>query len=103
MTRAELEEIAENAGITEIQLEIIRLKYFDKNDYSVRKICDTLSISDNAYFYQQRQAVEQVNTYFNSKNNLHYKSRWRNPPVFLFSSFIQVLFEFLGSFLVFSW
>lgn len=71
MTRAELEEIAENAGITEIQLEIIRLKYFDKNDYSARKICDTLSISDNAYFYQQRQAVEQVNTYFNSKNNLH--------------------------------
>ena len=71
MTRTELEEIAENSGITEIQLEIIRLKYFDKNDYSVRKICDTLSISDNAYFYQQRQAVEQVNTYFNSKNNLH--------------------------------
>jgi hypothetical protein len=71
LTRAELEEIAENAGITEIQLEIIRLKYFDKNDYSARKICDTLSISDNAYFYQQRQAVEQVNTYFNSKNNLH--------------------------------
>lgn len=71
LTRAEIEEIAENAGITEIQLEIIRLKYFDKNDYSARKICDTLSISDNAYFYQQRQAVEQVNTYFNSKNNLH--------------------------------
>jgi hypothetical protein len=71
LTRAELEEIAENAGITEIQLEIIRLEYFDKNDYSARKICDTLSISDNAYFYQQRQAVEQVNTYFNSKNNLH--------------------------------
>jgi predicted DNA-binding protein YlxM (UPF0122 family) len=69
--KSELEEILEYSGITEIQYEIIRLKFYDKNDYSVRKICDTQSISDNAYFYQQRQAVEQVNTYFNSKNNLH--------------------------------
>lgn len=65
--KSELEEILEHSGITEIQYEIIRLKFYDKNDYSVRKICDTLMISDGAYYYQVRQAVEQVNMYFNSK------------------------------------
>lgn len=65
--RSELEEIRENSGITQLQFDIIRLKYYDHNDYSVRSICDTLMISDGAYYYQVRQAVEQVNTYFNSK------------------------------------
>lgn len=67
LTKTELEEIRKNAGITRIQYEIIKLKYFDHNHYSVVKICDTLSISVGAYGYQLRQAVKQVNTYFDSK------------------------------------
>lgn len=65
--RSELEEIRENSGITQLQFEIIKLRYYDHDDYSVRKICDTLMISDGTYTYQVRQAVEQVNMYFNSK------------------------------------
>lgn len=67
LTRTELEEIKSESGITRLQYEIIRLKYFDHNHYSVVKICDTLAISVGAYGYQLRQAVKQVNTYFDSK------------------------------------
>jgi hypothetical protein len=67
LTKAELEDIWENAGITQIQYEIIKLRYYDRNKYTVVKICDTLSISDGAYKYQLRQAVGQVNRYLGGK------------------------------------
>jgi hypothetical protein len=67
LTRTELEEIKSESGITRLQYEIIRLKYFDHNHFSVVKICDTLAISVGAYGYQLRQAVKQVNNYFDSK------------------------------------
>jgi hypothetical protein len=67
LTRAELEEILNNSGITSIQYEIIRLKYYDRNHYSVVKICDILSISVGTYGYQLRQAIKQVNAYFENK------------------------------------
>lgn len=67
LTRAELEDIRENSGITRIQSEIIRLKYYDREEYSVVKICELLSISVGAYGYQLRQAVRQINSYWESK------------------------------------
>jgi hypothetical protein len=63
----ELDDIRLNSGITQLQFDIIQLRYFDKHKYTVAKICDTLSISDGAYKYQLRQAVEQVNNYFDGK------------------------------------
>lgn len=69
LTRAELEDVQENAGITQLQFDIIKLRYNDRNKYTVAKICDTLSISDGAYKYQLRQAIEQVNRYLDNKKN----------------------------------
>lgn len=68
LTKVELEDIRENSGITHLQYEIVRLKYFDSNQYSVIKICDLLKISVGTYGYQLKQAEIQVNGYFSAKS-----------------------------------
>lgn len=67
LTKAELEDILENSGITRIQGDIVRLRYYDRDEYSVVKICDKLSISERTYGYQLRQAVRQINSYWEAK------------------------------------
>ena len=67
LTRAELEDIQLNSGITAVQYDIIRLKFFDRHHYSVVKICDALAVSVSAYVYQLKKAVEQINAYLESK------------------------------------
>lgn len=67
LTRAELEDIQLNSGITAVQYDIVRLKFFDQHHYSVVKICDALSVSVSAYVYQLKKAVEQINAYLESK------------------------------------
>lgn len=64
LTRAELEDIKLNSGITRIQYEILRLKYFDENEYSVVKICDMLTISETTYECQLKKAIAQVVAYY---------------------------------------
>lgn len=68
LTKVELEDIRENSGITNLQYEIVRLKYFDSNQYSVIKICDLLKISVGTYGYQLKQAESQVNSYYGAKS-----------------------------------
>lgn len=67
LTRSELEDIQLNSGITAVQYDIIRLKFFDQHHYSVVKICDALAVSVSAYGYQLRQAIKQINAYLESK------------------------------------
>ena len=63
LTKAELEDIRENSGITNLQYEIVRLRYYDPNQYSVVKICDMLRIGVSTYEYQMRLIDKQVNGY----------------------------------------
>ena len=67
LTKRDLEEIKENSGITRLQYNIIRLKYYDEEQPSVVKICDVLSISEGTYVYQLHLAISQINAYYNSK------------------------------------
>lgn len=67
LTRAELEDIQLNSGITAVQYDIVRLKFFDQHHYSVVKICDALAVSISAYGYQLKKAIAQINAYLESK------------------------------------
>lgn len=67
LTKAELEDIRENSGITNLQYEIVRLRYYDPNQYSVVKICDILKIGSSTYEYQMHLIDKQVNSYLNNK------------------------------------
>ena len=87
LTKPKLEDIWLNSGITELQYEIIRLRYFDSKKYSVIQICDTLSISDGAYKYQLRQAIGQVNTYLTNNPILKRQAKIRLPFLTLFTHF----------------
>ena len=67
LTKAELEDIRENSGITNLQYEIVRLRYYDPNQYSVVKICDILKIGSSTYEYQMHLIDKQVNSYLNNR------------------------------------
>lgn len=67
LTKRELEDIKENAGITRLQYNIIKLKYYDEDQPSVLRICDMLTISASTYDYQLHLAISQINAYYNSK------------------------------------
>lgn len=67
LTKKDLEDIKENSGITRLQYNIIRLKYYDQDQYSIVGICDKLNISVGTYDYQLRLAINQINHYYNSK------------------------------------
>ena len=63
LTRIELDDICENAGLTETQQQILRLKYFDPKEPTVRAICIELNISENKFFREQRKLLGQIFKY----------------------------------------
>ena len=67
LTKQELEDIRDNSGITNLQYEILRLRYYDPNQYSVVKICDILKIGSSTYEYQMHLIDKQVNSYLSHK------------------------------------
>lgn len=67
LTKMELEDIKENSGITRLQYNIIKLKYYDEDQPSVVKICDMLNLSDGVYDYQLHLAIKQIQNYYNTK------------------------------------
>ena len=67
LTKQELEDIRDNSGITNLQYEILRLRYYDPNQYSVVKICDILKIGSSTYEYQMHLIDKQVNGYWSRK------------------------------------
>jgi hypothetical protein len=67
LTKMELEDIKENSGITRLQYNIIKLKYYDEEQPSVVKICDMLNLSDGVYDYQLHLAIKQIQNYYNTK------------------------------------
>ena len=67
LTKMELEDIKENSGITRLQYNIIKLKYYDEEQPSVVKICDMLNLSDGVYDYQLHLAIKQIQNYYSTK------------------------------------
>lgn len=60
LTRDELEDIRLNSGITDLQFEIIKRKYFDGDNPTVIAICLSLNISERRYNVELRKALSQI-------------------------------------------
>lgn len=65
LTRQELENYCDNAGLTIIQKDILRLRYFDERDLSVLQICNILHISERSYFREQKKLLTAIAKYEN--------------------------------------
>lgn len=59
----ELDDYCEHAGLTDLQKEILRLKYFDAHDYSVTEICLKLHISESKFYRNQRKLLSLIFKY----------------------------------------
>lgn len=63
LTRYELEEYCENAGLTALQKDILRLRYYDDRDLSVVQICLELHISHNKFYSNHNKILKQIYKY----------------------------------------
>lgn len=64
LTRAELEDIRDNSGITELEFNIIKRKYYDKDAPYAFQIVDELHISPSQYTRTLNRAIEQITAYW---------------------------------------
>lgn len=67
INRIELEDFTENAGLTETQIQILRMKYFDSAERSVVSICDELNISVTKYSKENRSLWDSIDRYLAQK------------------------------------
>jgi len=63
----ELNDYCDNAGLTNLQKDILRLKYFDEHNYSVVEICLKLHISESKFYRNQRQLLSLIYKYERKK------------------------------------
>ena len=63
LTKAELIEYCDNIGLTSLQKDILRLKYFDERDLSVVQICFELHISESKFYRNQRKLLTLIYKY----------------------------------------
>lgn len=68
LTKIELEDYCENAGLTNLQKDILRLKYFDPNEPTVVAICMKLNISERKFYRNQARLLNQIYKYEELKN-----------------------------------
>lgn len=67
LSSIELKDYCDNAGLTSLQKDILKLKYFDEHDYSVCEICLKLHISESKFFRNQRQLLSLIYKYESKK------------------------------------
>lgn len=67
LTRDELEDYRENSGITTLQYEIIKRRYFDPNEPTVVAVCLELKISAKKYNSKLNKALLQIYKYEHKK------------------------------------
>ena len=67
INRIELEDFTESAGLTETQIQILRMKYFDSAERSVVSICDELNISVTKYSKENRSLWDSIDRYLAQK------------------------------------
>ena len=63
LTKQQLDDYCENAGLTKRQKDILRLKYFDERDLSIIQICMELSISKTVYYISHDKMLQQIYKY----------------------------------------
>lgn len=63
LTWNELEDIRKNSGITDMQYNIVRLRYYESARPSVVSICFELAISERTYSRELHRALEQIARY----------------------------------------
>lgn len=63
----ELNDFCENAGLTKLQKDILKLRYFDETEYSVGEICLKLHISESKFYRNQRKLLSLIYKYENKK------------------------------------
>ena len=67
LTRLQLNDYCENAGLTTLQKQILALKYFDPDEPTVVAICMRLNISEHKFYSNQRKLLNQVYKYEHQK------------------------------------
>ena len=67
VNRIELEDYTENAGLTETQIQILRMKYFNSEERSVVSICMSLNISVTKYSKENRSLWDSIDRYLAQK------------------------------------
>lgn len=68
LTKTELDDYFQNAGLTQLQKNILKMRYFDDDTPSVIMVCRRLHISETAFYYAQRKLLKQIKKY-NDINN----------------------------------
>lgn len=67
LTKIELDDYCANAGLTTLQKQILKMKYFDEDEPTVVAICFRLSISEHKFYSNQRKLLNQIYKYENQK------------------------------------
>lgn len=67
LTLQELYEYRDNCGLTERQFQIIKRKYFDRDNPSMIAICDELHIGTATYSRDLNKAIAQIYRYNKTK------------------------------------
>lgn len=75
LTRPELEDYCNNAGLTDLQKQILKLKYFDSEEKNVIAICQELHISESKFYRNQRKLLNQIYKYTLSCKIISAKNR----------------------------
>ena len=63
LTKIELDDYCENAGLTDLQKQILRMRYFDPTEPTVIAICMELNISENKFHRNRRKLLAQIYKY----------------------------------------
>ena len=69
ITKSELEDYKENSGITELQYEIIKRRYYDASAPTIVAICIELHISERKFNRELNKALMQIYKYCRCKNS----------------------------------
>lgn len=67
LTRPELDDYCDNAGLTALQKDILRLRYFDDGEPTIVAICIELNISESKFYRNQRKLLDQIYRYEKKK------------------------------------
>lgn len=70
LTNIQLKDYCDNAGLTNLQKEILKLKYFDPSEPTVIAICMRLNISENKFHRNRRALLNQIYKYECQKNKI---------------------------------
>lgn len=67
ITKNELQDYKENSGITDLQYEIIKRRYYDASAPTIVAICIELHISERKFNRELNKALMQIYRYCKSK------------------------------------